>query len=395
MDYVTKAVLEEGLKKLNKELEAWVTKANAEVADAKSMTTETKNALEALGAKATEVVDRLIALEQKAAKLPEQADRVLSLGEQFIKMEGFAKWQATRQGALRMEMPELSNKAAIVNATGQNQPLVPAQRIPGIIYEPERPLTIRDLLPVGTTGSNLIEFTRENVYTDNAGPQYSSPNRENVAKNESGITFTLANTPVVTLAHWIPVSKQVLSDAPQLQSYINTRLMYGLKLEEEDELLNGDGTGGKLSGILNAGNFTAYNRAVSGDTKVDTLRRAITQVVLSNYAADAIVLHPADWEDIELTKATDGQYVWSNPAISAGPQLWGRRVVPSQAITEGTFLTGSFSMGAQIWDRQQAAVQVSFENADNFTKNMATILAEERLALTVYRPKAFVSGQFA
>jgi HK97 family phage major capsid protein len=274
-------------------------------------------------------------------------------------------------------------------------PLVNGMRVPGIVAEPNRSLTVRDLLPVGTTGSNLVEFTRELVFTNNAGPQYASPARENVAKPESGITFELATAPVITLAHFIPVSKQVLADAPQLMSYINTRLMYGLKLEEEDQLLNGDGTGGNLSGILKSGNFTAYDRAVSGDTAVDTIRRAITQTVLSNYAADAIVLHPADWEAIELTKTTYGEYVWSNPALAAGPQLWGRRVVPSLSITQGRFLVGAFSMGAQVWDREQAAIQVAYEHADNFTKNMATILAEERLALTVYRPKAFVSGEFA
>lgn len=389
MDYVTKAIMEESLKKLNAELEAWVKKANAEVADAKNMSNETKAALETLSAKATEVVDRLLALEQKSKTMPADTEKALTLGEQFVKQDTFAKWQSSYAGALRMEV-----KAAIINATGQNQPLVPAMRVPGIIHEPNRQLTIRDLLPVGTTSSNLIEYTKENVFTNNAGPQYASPARENVTKPESGITFTLESTPVITLAHWIPVSKQVLADAPQLQSYINTRLMYGLKLKEENELLNGTGTGGSLSGILKSGNYTAYNRATSGDTKVDTIRRALTQVGLSEYPADAIVLHPSDWEDIELTKATDGQYVWANPAISAGPQLWGRRVVPTQAIDEGTFLTGSFSMGAQVWDREQAAIQVSYENADNFTKNMATILAEERLALTVYRPKAFVAGSF-
>jgi len=390
MDYVTKALLQESLKSLNTQLEDWVKKANAEVADAKNISNETKNALESLSEKATQVVDRLVALEQKAARIPENNTSVLTLGEQFIKMDGFDKWQNTRQGALRLE------KAAIINATQNTlQPLVNGMRVPGIIAEPNRPLTVRDLLPTGTTGSNLIEYTRENVFTNNAAAQYSSPARENVTKPESGITFTLATAPVITLAHWIPVSKQVLSDAPQLQSYINTRLMYGLKLVEENQLLNGDGTAGALTGIQATGNFTAYNRAVSGDTKVDTIRRALTQVGLSEYAADAIVMHPADWEDIELTKATDGQYVWANPAISAGPQLWGRRVVPTQAQTEGTFLVGSFAMGAQVWDREQAAVQVSFENSDNFTKNMATILCEERLALTVYRPKAFVKGTFA
>lgn len=393
MDYVTKAILEEGLKKLNAEICEWVKKANAEVADAKSMTNETKNALTVLSEKATEIVDRLVALEQKGRTMPADTQRALSLGEQFVKQDGFEKWAAGRAGALRMEV-----KTAIVNATqNTSQPLVDGMRVPGIIFEPNRAFTVRDLLPVGRTGSNLIEYTRENVFTNNAGPQYSSPARENVAKPESGITFTLETAPVVTLAHFIPVSKQVLSDAPQLQSYINSRLMYGLKLEEEDQLLNGDGTGGGLSGILKAGNFTAYNRTTSGDTKTDVLRRSLTQVQLSEYMADAIVLHPADWEEIELQKTSYGEYIYhsaNGPTSMMGPTLWGRRVVPTQSIAEGTFLTGAFGMGAQVWDREQSAVQVSYEHSDNFTKNMATILAEERLALTVYRPKAFVSGSF-
>ena len=388
MDFVTKAVLEDGLKQLNEQIKAWVEKANGEVLTAKNMTTETKAAIETLSTKATEIVDRLVALEQKSRTVPASTELALSIGEMFVKQDNFTAWQGKGSGALRMEL-----KAAIINATGQNQPLVPAQRLPGIIYEPERMFTVRDLLSSGTTGSNLIEYTRENVFTNSAGVQAT----ENTVKPESGITFTLQTSPVVTLAHWIPVSKQVLADAPQLQSYINTRMMYGLKFEEEDQLLNGDGTSGAISGLLDSGNFTAYNRAQTGDTKTDTIRRALTQVQLSEYMADGIIMHPADWEEIELTKATTGEYIYhhsSGPVGMMGPTLWGRRVVPTQSIAEGTFLTGAFRMGAQVWDRQQASVQVSFEHADNFTRNMATILAEERLALTVYRPKAFVSGTF-
>ena len=110
---------------------------------------------------------------------------------------------------------------------------------------------------------------------------------------------------------------------------------------------------------------------------------------------DTVVINPEDWEAIELTKASDGQYIMANPMALAGPQLWGKRVVATNSIAEGTFLVGAFTMGAQVWDRMDAAVQISYEDGDNFKKNMATLLAEERLALTVYRPSAFIKGTFA
>lgn len=373
-----------------KELKTFMEKANSELDNAKSVSTETKAALEKLSAKATELTDKCLELEQKMSAKKDSENQIIdSVGEMFTKSDVFKAMQERRGGSARMEL-----KAAIVNATGQNQPLVQDMRVPGIINNPDRRFTIRDALPVGRTSSNLVQFTRELVFTNNAGPQYASPARENVTKPESGITFELANAPVVTLAHWIPVSKQVLDDAPQLQGYINGRLMYGLKLEEEDQLLNGNGSGSNISGLLDSGNYTAYNRAQTGDTNVDTLRRAITQGALSEYNVDTIVINPADWEEIELTKATDGQYIWANPALVAGPQLWGRRVIATNSIPAGTFLTGAFSMGAQVWDRMDAQMLLSFENSDNFVKNMATLLVEERLALTVYRPSAFVAGSF-
>lgn len=373
-----------------KELKTWMEKANGELDNAKTVSAETKAAMEKLSAKATELTDKCLELEQKmSAKKESEIQIAESVGEMFTKSDVFKAMQERRGGSARMEL-----KAAIVNATGQNQPLVQDMRVPGIVNNPDRRFTIRDALPVGRTSSNLVQFTRELVFTNNAGPQYASPARENVTKPESGITFELANAPVVTLAHWIPVSKQVLDDAPQLQGYINGRLMYGLKLEEEDQLLNGNGSGSNISGLLDSGNYTAYNRAQTGDTNVDTLRRAITQGALSEYNVDTIVINPADWEEIELTKATDGQYIWANPALVAGPQLWGRRVIATNSIPAGTFLTGAFSMGAQVWDRMDAQMLLSFENSDNFVKNMATLLVEERLALTVYRPSAFVAGSF-
>ena len=377
-----------------KEMKSWMDKANGELEASKRIEGETKAAIESLATKAAELTDKCLVLERKLSAGAEEGlgQKQETAGELLIKSDAFKEMQAGRSKYARIEM-----KAAIVNATGQNQPLVADMRVPGIIANPNRVLTIRDVLPVGRTGSNLVQFTRENVFTNSAGPQYdatSPASTENVTKPESGITFTLANAAVVTLAHFIPVSRQVLDDAPQLESYVNSRLAYGLKLEEEDQLLNGNGTSGNISGLLASGNFTAYNRAATGDTNIDTLRKAITQGELSEYVVDTIVINPADWESIELTKATDGQYVVGNPMNAMAAQLWGKRIVPTNSIASGTFLVGAFQMGAQIWDRMDAAVQISYEDGDNFKKNMATLLAEERLALTVYRPAAFISGSF-
>jgi HK97 family phage major capsid protein len=373
----------------SRELKGWMEKANNEIESVKKLDSETKAALDKLSTKAAELTDKCLDLERRISDAGSTEGKSETAGELLTKSEAFQAMAAGRSKFARVEL-----KTAIVNATGQNQPLVADMRVPGIITNPNRVLTIRDLMPVGRTASNLVQYTKENVYTNNAAAQYSSPNRENVTKPESGITFTLANAAVVTLAHFIPVSRQVLDDAPQLESYVNGRLLYGLKLEEEDQLLNGAGTSGSLSGLLASGNNTAYNRSATGDTRIDTLRKAITQAALSEYAADAIVINPEDWEAIELTKATDGQYIMANPMALAGPQLWGKRVVATNSIAEGTFLVGAFTMGAQVWDRMDAAVQISYEDGDNFKKNMATLLAEERLALTVYRPAAFIKGTF-
>jgi HK97 family phage major capsid protein len=375
----------------HRELKSFMEKASGELEVAKTVSVETKSALEKLADQNAELSDKCLEIERRVTEGFNGAQKAAqeSIGQMFVKSDAFKAIAEGRSKFARMEI-----KAAIVNATGQNQPLVPADRLVGIINNPNRILTIRDALPVGRTTSNLIEFTKENVYTNNAGPQYDSPAFENVTKPESGITFTLESAPVVTLAHFIPLSRQVLEDSAQIESYVNGRLSFGLKLEEEDQLLNGNGTSGNIGGILKSGNFTAYNRAVTGDTKLDTLRRAITQAQLSEFMADTIVLNPQDWEEIELLKATDNQYVWSNPVAMAGPQIWGKAVIPTNSIASGTFLVGAMAMGAQVWDRQDANVQISYEDGDNFKKNMATLRAEERLALTVYRPAAFVSGSF-
>jgi len=268
--------------------------------------------------------------------------------------------------------------------------LVEEMRVPGIIATPNRRMTIRNLLAPGRTTSNAFMYIRETGFTNAARVV-----TEGALKPESNITFESQTGNVATIAHWINASRQILDDAAGLQSYIDARLRYGLSLAEEAQLLRGDGTNGNLEGLVTAA--TAYSAAFNPpgtDTLIDTVRLAILQVFLAEYPADGIVLNPIDWARVELTKTTDGAYLMSNPAGQLAARLWSLPVVATQAMEEDEFLVGAFQLGAQIFDREDANVELSTENEDNFIRNMVTIRAEERLALAIYRPEAFVTGDF-
>ena len=124
------------------------------------------------------------------------------------------------------------------------------------------------------------------------------------------------------------------------------------------------------------------------------MRLAMLQVTLAELSATGHVMHDIDWTDIELIKdANTKGYLFSNPFGTLEARLWGLPVAQTnQAGMLGNFLTGSFADAAQIFDREDANVVVSTENADDFEKNMVSVRAEERLTLTVYRPQAFVKG---
>ncbi|MFV2061707.1 MAG: phage major capsid protein [Gammaproteobacteria bacterium] len=366
-----------------------ISKANEEAKNAGSISIETKATIDNFIEKMEEMSDRMVQLEQNGVKIA-GTDKPLNIGAEFVNSEQFKNMVDGKTGQARMEF-----KAAIINATGQNQPLVAADRLPGFNTVENRQFMIRDIIPSSPTNSNLIEFVRENVFSNAAGPQVGgSPQQfENVTKPQSGITFTLENEPVQTISHWIPASKQVLDDSAGLQAFISGRLMYGLKLEEERQLLHGTSANGQLNGIVTQA--TAYAvQSPNVVNELDIIRDMIKQAQKSNYTPDAIILNPTDWYDIDVRKVgtADDRYVVGNPRAFSAPNLWGIPVIVTNAMTVGQVLVGAFGMGCEIKDRNSASVEVSRENSDNFVKNMVTVLAEERIALVVFRTESFITA---
>jgi HK97 family phage major capsid protein len=370
------------------DMNAVVKRVEAERAELGAAQADTLGKLESISKEYNQLFDRVQQIEQKRARMEQNAE-TYNVGAMFAEFDGVKAMTEGRAGRARMEI-----KAAIINARGPSQPLVQADRLGGIYTTPNRVLQIRDVLPSSTTDSNLVEYTRENVFTNSAGPTVAgSPEQyENVTKPESGITFTLVSAPVVTLAHWIPASRQVLDDSASLASHINGRLIYGLKLKEETQLLSGTGINHQLNGLLTQA--TAFvQTSPENKNEIDIIRMAIKQAHVAEYRPDFAVLNPQDWFDIEIRKVgtSDARYVVGDPGSMGVPNLWGLPIVVTNSIASGKFLIGS-AAAAEIKDRQMAAVEMSREDGTNFQKNMVTILAEERLTLCVYRTEAFIKG---
>jgi HK97 family phage major capsid protein len=214
------------------------------------------------------------------------------------------------------------------------------------------------------------------------------------------MVFEGHQAPIRTLAHWEAAHRNVLADEPQLRSIIDNELLYGLRLQEDYQILEGDGTGENLLGVLNTPGVQTYDWSDGAtspvpDTKADAIRRAATLAFLAYYEPTGVVLHPNDWEDIELTKDTNGQYLVAvSVALGGEPRIWRMPVVDTPAMPEGTALVGAFGTGAQLYDREQATIRISEQHADFFVRNAIVVLAEERLALAVKRPESFVSVTF-
>lgn len=344
--------------------------------------------------KFNELKSQVDELEQKASRRggAEEVD-YRTIGQKMTESEGLKQLIDDPRGVrhAKMDVKATTITSATTAAAGSAGALINPQIQSGVIAPNQRRLTIRDLLMPGTTNSNAITYVRETGFTNSAGIQV----KEGDKKPQSDIQFDQQTVNVSTIAHFVKASKQILNDAPMLASYIDGRLMYGLKYAEELQLLNGDGLNGNLKGIIpQATAFANPAASLTTYTIIDQLRLAMLQTALAEYSATGIVLNPIDWTTIELAKDNEARYIIGNPQSTATPTLWSLPVVQTQAMGVGKFLTGAFDLGAQIFDAETASIEVGFEN-DDFTRNLVTILCEERLALAVYRPQSFVYGTLA
>jgi HK97 family phage major capsid protein len=376
-------LIQKGLDSIEARISEFATKAKAETEAVGKVAHDTHEALNNLGIKQRELAEEILLLKQRGdAPGPEQKAEE-GWGDQLVKSDAYKAFQSGQQQKVRLEVKN--------TLLGSDTNVAPDRR-PGIVGGAFQPLTLEAFLPSTTTTSNAIEFTKENVFTNNAAEV-----AEGAQKPESALTWTLVTMPVSTVAHWIKISRQLAQDNRALAAYVETRMRYGVNLKVEQQLVAGDGTAPNISGILDAGNFTAHGiaDAALGATlkKLVLIRKIMAQVEVAGYPADAILLNPSDWAQIEIDLLTTaaGQTLRS-VSEDGTPRLFGKRVITSIGMTADQVAVGAFGQAYMIYNREGVVVEMSDSDSDNFTKNLITIRAERRLALATERPAAVQAG---
>ncbi|MCF7558902.1 phage major capsid protein [Pseudomonas petrae] len=366
-----------------------------------TVTLEMKSKIENQKGEIERIIEQVQKLEEKGLQLRGQAGEKKSFIDLVKGNDAYKALQQKNQNQAEIEITK-SDMASMSETKLTSAGLVPTQWDPVIQDRPRQDLVIRDLIPTTPVEGQSYSYFLEKLHTRGAGMV-----AEGAAKPSSDVTFEQKTDNVRKMAVWMPVTDEALDDIPQLYSYIQELLRYDLKLKEEGQILKGDGTGNNLNGIMTQATAFAAALGMTGDTAIDTVRRAIYQVrKQSKRPADAVVMTDLDWMNIELLKDADNRYLFANLQGMITPVLWGRPVVVSDSMDEGTpaaggtaatggeFLVGSFAQGARLYDRMAFTVKVGWIN-DDFVKNQRVLLVEERLGLAVRRPYAFVKGRFA
>ena len=338
------------------------------------------------------------ALKGATGGVPTSAN-VKTFGERFVESSTYKSFVSEFPNGV----PEgVSIKSAAVHMGGFKD-LVTSGDLPGIINPDQRglivppvwgkDLRIKDVITVGSTTSDVVEYARLDSSTNNAAPVAEAANYDDTGSPPSGtkpfstMTFEKVTAPVRTIAHLQAATNRALSDAGQLMTIINNFLRWGLEEEVEDQVMSGDGTGENFDGILNASGTTAQ----SFDTDVvTTIRKAITKArYTARVRPTAVGINPADDEGLDLLQDGNSRFYGGGPFGTGPSTIWGLPRLVTESVPAGTAVVADWRQ-AVLWDRQQTSVMVTEAHKDWFARNLVAVRAELRAAFGLLKPAGFV-----
>jgi HK97 family phage major capsid protein len=323
-----------------------------------------------------------------------------SIGEQFANSQAYKAY--TENGVKGVDSH--AEFKTTLNTTGYPPESL---RAPGILETALRnPDSIIGLFDQIQTNQNAYVYLEESTFTNNAGSIAEAADIS--TSNEGALAFTEKTESIRKMATFLPVTDELLSDVAGIQGYVNSRLSTMMKLNMDNQLINGNGSAPNLTGVLSKSGINTFDySSYSGElARLGQIYQAITEIRKDAFVeADSIVMHPSDWYDVvtsvsDITTTTSGAAPKNPLFMVAGgfgadvaPRIWGLKVVPSTVIAAGTALVGKFGGGdaAQVIMREGVDLAVSDSHSDFFAKNQLAIRLTMRLGFAMYRPTAFCS----
>lgn len=383
--------LGDGLDKVGKEIDAKLKEYNAELEKHGKVGTELTGKLDELSARYEEMKNDIIDLAQKQAGAPLGEPQARTWGDEVIRTDEFKAMigAKSKSAGFRMEVKNTTINSNLSAVFGDSTTVFPNQRA-GVIGGDFVPLTVRSVIPEIPVSTDAVNALRESAWSSSA-----AETAQGALKPESTITFEQYNVSIETIAHWIKVSNRLLADAPAIAAYINTRLRDGLAQRVDNQLINGNGTSPNISGLTDSGNFTAFTPEANANL-VDSINKAKWELWATGNVPDYVFVNPADWGEMERAResAGSGMYLYGAPGTVAAPAAHGVMVVPSTHVAAGSFIIGAIRASCLIYNRQNVIVEMGYVD-DDFTRNLVTIRAEERLALSVDKASAIKYGDIA
>jgi HK97 family phage major capsid protein len=342
------------------------------------------------------LVDAVKGLHDDEDPVDEEPSPAKSLGEHFVKSvgpEGFARVKSI--SGFTVTAPEFKAATDPQLTTGAVYTPVLTEYDTTVVRGFRQQPTVANLLSSGTISGNAISY-----FIEGAVEGAFTTVAEGAAKPQLHfVDPTAAVDALKKIAAWFDMSDEMSEDLPFMVSEINQRGMYLLATFEEAQLINGPGTGTTVRGILNRSGIQTETQAVAPDTAGDALFRAITKVqTATGLAADGIVMNPTDYQKLRLAKDANGQYYgggffqgqYGVGGVPQNPPVWGMSTVVTSAIAAGTALVGAFRAGGTVYRKGGVRVEQTNSDAGKFTSNIITTRIEERVALAVRYPAAFV-----
>jgi hypothetical protein len=256
-------------------------------------------------------------------------------------------------------------------------------RLPGFVEAVSRPIQVLDIIPIGQTQQAAIVFMEETTRTHAAAEK-----AEGVAFAESTFELTEKTSNVRKITDSVPVTDEQLEDVAMAESYLNGRLVFGLRQRLDGQILAGDGIAPNLQGLNTLTGI--LTQALGADPIPDAIFKAGRQIRVTGRAMPThVLLHPSDWEEIRLLRTADGIYIWGNPSEAGPERIWGWPVVQEDIVAAGTGFVGSFQpQWVSLFERRGVDVQVGYSGTQ-FLEGKRTVRADVRMALVFFRPAAF------